>query len=128
MVDGHRYPLSVGASCLISLSPQHPRRLQDGNLRAMLDLECRLTGAKQTYPWAWANVRFLTPKDIGGQRTPEPLHAPRRQSTDPRFREHTVMASPLDFWSLIPYFGLVWIAACLIQLARLNGSLQGQYF
>jgi hypothetical protein len=21
------------------------------------------------------------------------------------------MAPPLDFWSLIPYFGLVWIAA-----------------
>jgi hypothetical protein len=36
----------------------------------------------------------------------------------PRFREHTVMASPLDFWSLIPYFGLIWIAVCLIQLGR----------
>ena len=56
---------------------------------------------------------------MGDQRTPEPWHAHRRQSTDiPRFREHKVMASPLDFWSLIRYFALVWIAAFVIHLAE----------
>jgi hypothetical protein len=38
------------------------------------------------------------------------------------------MTPPLDLWSLIPYFGLVWIAVCLIRLARfayaeINGRL-----
>ena len=38
------------------------------------------------------------------------------------------MASPLDFWSLIPYFALVWIAACMIHIAKfayaeINGRL-----
>jgi hypothetical protein len=38
------------------------------------------------------------------------------------------MASALDFWSLIPYFALAWIAACVINLAKfayaeINGGL-----